>query len=526
MSTSIANGRVKRWIEFFFTHIFFPLAFIVIVVSLYPAREKFEIGSDEGINLMKAMLVQRGYSLYTDIWSDQPPLFTHLLATVLGTFGNRVEVARFVMLLFSSLLLWAAFQITRLIWGISSAVVVMVFIFLLPHFLPLSVAVMIGIPAIALALLSLLALIMWHRQRKSLWLALSAVALGLSVLTKLITGFLAPIFVVGILVGEYAYIKGAFTWWKLLRPAVVWASIFTVFTISLGLLLVGPSNIAQLLVVHLKARQVEQYRRQVFVSINFHLRTSIPFFIAALAGILISVRSKYWLALYLAAWMAIAYGLLYFHRPAWEHHALLITIPAAILAGYPGVKAIDWMREAIRARGPMSIDKVLELMVLLSIFLVLFTFRSYDATRSLTANPVEETADLAIGPNQDRVLRRMARYAQKTNWVVTDVPMYAFRTGVPVPPNLAVLSQKRVNSGLLTQWQVIDTVDEFKPEQVVLGRFKFLALERYLKKDYHLLYSDNEVKLYIRNDIYSGQSGGISLKSNAAIIYFNHQRSF
>jgi hypothetical protein len=130
----------------------------------------------------------------------------------------------------------------------------------------------------------------------------------------------------------------------------------------------------------------------------------------------------------------------------------------------------------------------------------------------LTANPVEETADLAIGPNQDRVLRRMARYAQKTNWVVTDVPMYAFRTGVPVPPNLAVLSQKRVNSGLLTQWQVIDTVDEFKPEQVVLGRFNFLALERYLKKDYYLLYSDNEVKLYIRNDIYSGQSGGISLK--------------
>jgi hypothetical protein len=83
-----------------------------------------------------------------------------------------------------------------------------------------------------------------------------------------------------------------------------------------------------------------------------------------------------------------------------------------------------------------------------------------------------------------------------------------------------------VNSGLLTQWQIIDTVEEFKPEQVVLGRFKFLALERYLKKDYYLLYSDNEVKLYIRNDIYSGQSGGISLKSNAAIIYFNHQRSF
>jgi hypothetical protein len=81
----------------------------------------------------------------------------------------------------------------------------------------------------------------------------------------------------------------------------------------------------------------------------------------------------------------------------------------------------------------MSVDKALGLLALLSIFLVLFTFRSYDATRSLTAYPVEETADLAIGPNQDRVLRRMAIYS-KTNWVVTDVPMYAFRTGYRFHP--------------------------------------------------------------------------------------------
>ena len=90
MGTPITNGREKRWFEFFFTHVFFPLVFVLIVVSFYPAREKFEIGSDEGINLMKAMLVQRGYSLYGDIWSDQPPLFTHLLSAVMRTFGNMI----------------------------------------------------------------------------------------------------------------------------------------------------------------------------------------------------------------------------------------------------------------------------------------------------------------------------------------------------------------------------------------------------------------------------------------------------
>jgi hypothetical protein len=34
---------------------------------------------DEGGNLMKAVLVAKGFHLYSEIWSDQPPILTFLL---------------------------------------------------------------------------------------------------------------------------------------------------------------------------------------------------------------------------------------------------------------------------------------------------------------------------------------------------------------------------------------------------------------------------------------------------------------
>ncbi|HET9953991.1 MAG TPA: hypothetical protein VFQ61_05790, partial [Polyangiaceae bacterium] len=42
-------------------------------------RDIFEIDPDEGNNLIKALLLDRGHAFLTEIWSDQPPLFPHLL---------------------------------------------------------------------------------------------------------------------------------------------------------------------------------------------------------------------------------------------------------------------------------------------------------------------------------------------------------------------------------------------------------------------------------------------------------------
>jgi len=67
---------------------------------------------------MKASLVMKGYPLYEQIWSDQPPLLTYILVGVMRLFGTQVNTARSLLLLLSSVLLLACFHILRRVWGI------------------------------------------------------------------------------------------------------------------------------------------------------------------------------------------------------------------------------------------------------------------------------------------------------------------------------------------------------------------------------------------------------------------------
>ncbi len=69
------------------------LIFTFVTFSYYPFREKLQFDTDEGLNLMRSMLVVMGHPLYSEVSSDQPPLFTLILGLV--HFGiNKCLVKR------------------------------------------------------------------------------------------------------------------------------------------------------------------------------------------------------------------------------------------------------------------------------------------------------------------------------------------------------------------------------------------------------------------------------------------------
>src|SRR5512145_2180491 len=80
------------------TDLVFPvlvaLLFFAFVFSYYPFREKLQFDSDEGLNLMRSMLVTLGHPLYSEVSSDQPPLLTHLLSFLFRLVGFEVNPAR------------------------------------------------------------------------------------------------------------------------------------------------------------------------------------------------------------------------------------------------------------------------------------------------------------------------------------------------------------------------------------------------------------------------------------------------
>lgn len=94
--------------------------YFVAMAGFYP-YDAFALNPDEGNNAMKALLVDRGYRLYADVWDDQAPLFTHLLRAWFNVVGWNVERGRLLSILFSALVVFAAYDLVRRCWGHGAA---------------------------------------------------------------------------------------------------------------------------------------------------------------------------------------------------------------------------------------------------------------------------------------------------------------------------------------------------------------------------------------------------------------------
>ena len=82
--------------------------------------------------------------------------------------------------------------------------------------------------------------------------------------------------------------------------------------------------------------------------------------------------------------------------------------------------------------------------------------------------------------------------------------MYAFRVGLPIPPPLAVISEKRLSIGTLSEDDIIKYVDEYQPAEIFLGRFKLQKLTDHLRKDYRNIFTWGKSRIYLLRSIYRG----------------------
>jgi hypothetical protein len=121
--------------------------------------------------------------------------------------------------------------------------------------------------------------------------------------------------------------------------------------------------------------------------------------------------------------------------------------------------------------------------------------------KELLNRPRLSDFSLKTSPERLRVIRTMNQYMDQTNWIVTDVPMHAFRAHRPVPPILATFSSKRLATGSLTDEDILTAMREYQPEQVLMARFEIPALNAYLQEHYNLILSVGYFRLYLRNDL-------------------------
>lgn len=480
--------------------ILIALILLAFTFSYYPFREKLQFDLDEGLNLMRSMLVTLGHPLYSEVSSDQPPLFTQLLALLFRVVGFEVNPARFLVLLFASLLVWSCAQFLQLTWGKLATILFLPLMIMAPQYIRLSTSVMIGLPSISLAAVSMLFVALWHQKKGSLWLVLSGFALALSVLIKLFSGLLAPIFLIGITLSEYLDRREEGLSWKMLRPALIWSSCFAGLGILLGLVMIGPQNVWSIIFPHLAAPATEELEGASY-TINARLQDAIPLLILGGLGALFSIYRRNWLSLYPLAWSVLAYILFSFYSPVFYHHQLLITVPATILAAAGTGEGIRYVARLLRhPSGLIRFEALLGIAALVSFVWVSVRYLPVLGSELRDEPRYTDFSIKAPGPKL-KVIRTMNEYIDQTTWIATDVPMYAFRVRRPVPPVLATFSWKRLATGSITDEDILTALREYRPEQVLIGRFNIPALETYLQGRYTLVLSVEYYRLYIRNDL-------------------------
>jgi len=476
-----------------------PSVLVALVILFYPFRFAFELDADEGVNLMKSLLVNQGAELYADVWSDQPPLLTYVIAVLFQIVGVNLTVVRLMILLFSCVLVWAAVQYLRAFWGTPYAIAGGLVFILLPTYLRLSVSIMIGLPAIALAMLSLLAISYWHKERKRLWLVLSGLALALSVMTKLFTGLLTPLFIAGLIAQEWRGFRKTGSWRNLLTPGVLWTCGFGIASLLIGLIFIYPDGISQLTVTHWTAQSTEFHDP---TTITGYLSESLPAIFLAIIGSVYVIQQGRLTGLYLIAWALTGFLLLSQYSPVWYHHQLLVTIPVAILAGIAVGEFLIAIRNRFHNLQVVSVRAALHVAVAVLIpYLAASTLSSSISELdyrlpNLRPPPADSREIEAVG-----MLDVMRQYADSTNFILTDRPMFAIWLGKPVPPEVAALTGKRLLTGELSQVEIISAIVEYQPEQVALARFELPQVEAYLQQHYRLVYHLTDHRLYVRSDL-------------------------
>lgn len=468
-------------------------AFALAILLFLPFRFKFEFDTDEGIQLMKALLYLKGHALQTEIFSDQPPFFTLVLSLLFRLFGPEVIVGRLATLAFACLLLTCAALYIKLFHGRTHYLVALLFLITLPGFPEMSVSAMIGLPSLSLAMASLLMLGLWRRRGGMVWLFLSALVLALSLLTKAFSLILVPVFALAILAHEMSRRSGEKPSLRLVWPAAAWLTATIGGLLVLLLAILGPQGWDQLIRVHLAAQGEFFAARRA----SDALWAAWPILVLGAIGAGRALLRRLWGDLILAGWYALGLAALFINQPSWYHQHILATIPAAILAGITVAEAVD----ALRVRGLTRVGR--DRGVAFGLLVILFAagysgFRirgHLDAYKPRLPNLVD---DIELKVREYEVLAALEDVDPQGGLIVTDRPMFAFRAGLEVPPELAVFSKKRLTTGWLTESQVVAAVQAYAPRVVLLARFDLPVVRAHLEQRYQLVYAYYPFRLYVR----------------------------
>ncbi len=466
-----------------------PLLFFILALVIMPLDRVFQFDTDEGIQLIKASLYSQGFHFDVNFWNDQPLFFTIFLAKCRNFLPDSIVNVRLLFVSFTTLLIWSFANILRVCVGNIPAIIGTFLLVISYNFMRLSASVMIGIPALSLAMLSIYTIILYQQKRELYLILISGLSLALSLQIKFFTIFLLPLILLFLLITEK---------WQLKHITIWLIGFITVFLVTI---FTNLFSLEQVFEFHInnKLKSTFIYENSFKDVLIFYLQ-DLDYLLLAIIGFKqIKLDFKENLINYIPLiWLTLATILLLNHKPIWYHHYLLISIPLTWLAIYgvkqllPYFKRKKWYFQIDFAK--LKQDKISKFTTGCLIFSLCFTPVKIGVTLFNNHLLVKNSQ-----PNFE-VVNNILAHKNKTNWLFTDVAMYAYYSKIKIPPEIAVLSRKRLANGDLNQEKLIQILEKYHPEQVVLERFPEIEkdISPYLEQHYNKIFEIRKVKHYLR----------------------------
>lgn len=459
-------ARLKRVVSLIqVTGILIPIIFLLFLFWQDPFSDAGDYDYDEGINLMKTSLYEQHYTLYDDIWSDQPPLFTVLLSKWFALVGETPTTARMLIALFSALLLWSFYLVTSGATSTFAALGATLLLVLSQFYLRLSGAVMIGMPSLALAMAAIAFLV---RGKQRLWsLVVSGLIMALALETKLFVGVLVP--AIGLHILTANGVDGqALSFVQRMGRLLCWGLVAAVAFVGLSIYF-NALNMDMLLTTHFGAQTRDQalfaIGSQEFIA-DFFKQQPVYLAVAAI-GVLYAYWQRNRAVVLPLTWFLTVTVAFIFHRPLWYHHVMLLTIPMAWLCAF----SLQAWGQFFGQLAGKTFSQRLWRTALLAATAVALCVAILNYPSPLSAR-LDEQAKLYRPLYIWEMVRQLQTDAQQERgFVFTDRPFYAFQAGLPVTPPIAAISRKRMQSGILTHDDMLHALTQYKPEYVILQRF-------------------------------------------------------
>ncbi|MGA2248809.1 MAG: glycosyltransferase family 39 protein [Verrucomicrobiota bacterium] len=472
------------------------LALGVVFYAELPLGTASLFGEDEGCELMKAVMCNKGFTLYTDIWNDQPPVFTLLLCQAFKAFGTSLIVGRLVAAFFGMLMIGTFFWLIEQRLGTWKAILATFFLIAAPDVALLSASVMLEVPAFATALLAACLLFQWAKKDRVWWLLVSGIVMGIALQIKLTAVLIVPAMLVEIVIACKAH--AGKRWWKTaISSAIKWGSV-AMTTVLIIIAIWAKGSILSSWKSHFAEQSLPGLTSARDFPFQFEfIENHIECVLAAIAGVVLVICRRIWReTAFPIIFLATVSCIHAFHRPWWSYYYLHFAIPLAWLSAFAVTEAIALTgRLLATSHYRLALKKTWQGILLCS----LVSFVLVRSEKRFESNIKALRSRTPVATNV--LVNKMREYANQTRWVYADQDIYAFHACLSTPPELTVVVFKRFWSGQITTANLVATCRHYGTEQLVLNPAHITTEWNDFLVDYDAVYRDTNTILYVAKRI-------------------------